>query len=461
MKFSKLLLIFGICIFLINSINAFVAPGGEWENQDQSITIDMGESVDFNAYAGTTKSSMYVNVKLFDSSSNLLKTFEDKKVGDTFSKTYTLTQNHYNNEGSYYVNIIASDDDGSDTYPLDLTVNPASQPSNNPPVLNSIGDKSIDENSTLQFNVSATDADGNNLTYSASNLPLGASFNQNTKQFSWTPNFIQSGSYDVTFTVSDGIDTDSETITITVNDVQPTLDTTAPNLTILGQNPVNVEVFSNYTDAGATAFDNIDGNLTSNITITNNVNTSVLGSYQVNYSVSDSAGNTANATRTVNVVDTTKPVIKIVSPINPIYNYKITLLDYSVSDNYDSISDLTCWYSTDGGTTNSTPDTSCSDFSINSKEGTNTWIVWANDTSGNIGKDSVTFSVDLPNGNKNGKKDKGKGGYQYEDFINQTDYLEQFEKENEGIDLTPDEEEKSWLAKLWESIVNFFKRLFR
>jgi parallel beta-helix repeat protein len=88
---------------------------------------------------------------------------------------------------------------------------------NHPPELNPIGNKSVDENSTLTFTVSAIDIDRDTLTYSAINLPDGASFDADTRVFSWTPTYAQSGPYDVIFTVTDIFGAlDSETIRITV-----------------------------------------------------------------------------------------------------------------------------------------------------------------------------------------------------------------------------------------------------
>jgi uncharacterized membrane protein len=72
----------------------------------------------------------------------------------------------------------------------------------------------------LQFAVSASDLDGDTLTYSASDLPAGASFNPATQTFAWTPDYDQAGSYaGARFEVSDGALSDSEEMTITVNDV--------------------------------------------------------------------------------------------------------------------------------------------------------------------------------------------------------------------------------------------------
>jgi hypothetical protein len=87
------------------------------------------------------------------------------------------------------------------------------------PVLNAIGNKSIKERARLSFTMSASDANGDALTYSASNLPVGATFDPATRTFSWTPGLSQAGVYaGVHFQVSDGQMTDYEDITITVSD---------------------------------------------------------------------------------------------------------------------------------------------------------------------------------------------------------------------------------------------------
>ena len=98
---------------------------------------------------------------------------------------------------------------------------------NNSPVLNPIGNKYINVEQPLHFSVSANDPDGDTLNYTASNLPLGVSFNESTCAFSWVPAFNQAGTYsNITFHVSDGKDTASESITITVANINrvPVLD---------------------------------------------------------------------------------------------------------------------------------------------------------------------------------------------------------------------------------------------
>ena len=76
-------------------------------------------------------------------------------------------------------------------------------------------------------------------------------------------------------------------------------DTTAPVITLSGNNPMNVIVGSTFTDPGATATDDRDGTLTSSIVTTGTVNANAVGTYTLTYSVSDVAKNKATLTRTV------------------------------------------------------------------------------------------------------------------------------------------------------------------
>jgi len=119
----------------------------------------------------------------------------------------------------HYFAVTAYDASGNESTYSNTVTSPAVGAENNPPVLSPIGNKSILEGASLSFTVSATDADGDSLTYSASGLPAGASFNNSTGAFSWTPAANQSGSYPVTFTVSDGSASDNETVSIIVTDV--------------------------------------------------------------------------------------------------------------------------------------------------------------------------------------------------------------------------------------------------
>src|SRR5206468_728189 len=63
------------------------------------------------------------------------------------------------------------------------------------PVLDPIGNKSAKEGTRLTFTVGATDADSDPLTYSATPLPPGATFDATTRTFSWKPGYAQSGTW--------------------------------------------------------------------------------------------------------------------------------------------------------------------------------------------------------------------------------------------------------------------------
>jgi hypothetical protein len=84
-------------------------------------------------------------------------------------------------------------------------------------------------------------------------------------------------------------------------------DITAPIITVLGDTTISIPKNTIYIDAGATAIDNVDGDLTSSIITISNVDTSALGFYTVTYSVSDTEGNNSSASRLVTVFES--PVV--------------------------------------------------------------------------------------------------------------------------------------------------------
>ena len=142
--------------------------------------------------------------------------------------------------------------------------------------------------------------------------PSLLSVNSSTGVVSLTadPDYETKNSYSFTVTASDaaGNTSDPTTVTFSIND----LDDTIPVITLTGSD-VSQEVGGSYTDAGATALDNIDGDITSNIATVNPVDPSTVGVYTVTYNVSDAAGNPAvEVTRTVTITsDVTVPVITL------------------------------------------------------------------------------------------------------------------------------------------------------
>src|SRR5262249_11443733 len=96
---------------------------------------------------------------------------------------------------------------------------------NTAPLLDPIGNQTVDEGSPLSFTAIATDPESpaQSLTYSLIGAPEGASINPATGEFSWTPTEAQGpGSFTFTVRVTDDGSpslSDEETITVTVNEV--------------------------------------------------------------------------------------------------------------------------------------------------------------------------------------------------------------------------------------------------
>lgn len=181
-----------------------------------------------------------------------------------FSWTPTASQT-----GSFSVTITVTDNGTppqSDSETISITVGNA----NRPPVLSPIGAKSVNEGQALSFTASASDPDGNALTFSSSSLPLGATFTP-AGVFSWTPSFTQGGNYSVGIQVSDGALTASEVITITVGNVnRPPVLSPNPigNRTVTVGQSLTIAITASDPDGDTLAFAN--ANLPAGATLTAN-----------------------------------------------------------------------------------------------------------------------------------------------------------------------------------------------
>ncbi len=128
----------------------------------------------------------------------------------------------FDQAGSYPNVLFTATDNGSPPLSASEEITITVGNVNRPPILNPVGNKTVDEGQLLEITITATDPDGDVLTYSASNLPAGSSFNPVNQKFTWTPDFTQAANYDLLFTVTDNGThpmSTSETITITVGNV--------------------------------------------------------------------------------------------------------------------------------------------------------------------------------------------------------------------------------------------------
>ncbi|RZS92454.1 immunoglobulin-like domain-containing protein [Aquimarina brevivitae] len=132
---------------------------------------------------------------------------------------------------------------------------------------------------------------------------LGATTDDGSDVTINTSDFIDAvGSYIIYYDATDIYGNDAVQVTRTVNVV----DTTAPVITLLGDNPQTIELEAGYAELGATSDDGSD------IIIDASEFMDAVGSYTIYYDATDTYGNDAvQVTRTVNVVDTTAPVITL------------------------------------------------------------------------------------------------------------------------------------------------------
>jgi len=134
------------------------------------------------------------------------------------------------------------------------------------------------------------------------------------------------GTHTITYTATaNGL---TSTATRTVN-VAP--DNTAPVITLNGANPMTVECHTSFTDPGAVAHDACAGDFAA--TASGSVDPNVVGTYFIAYNATDPSGFAATpVVRTVNVVDTTRPVVTPPSSVTVSTGASSALCSAVVSD---------------------------------------------------------------------------------------------------------------------------------
>ncbi|WP_243989476.1 tandem-95 repeat protein [Venatorbacter sp. C2-1] len=214
------------------------------------------------------------------------------ELGASISGT-TLTiapQANYSGAGSITVQV--SDGALSDSTSFNVTVDPV----NDAPVISAITAKTLNEDSTLNVTVSATDADGDSLTYSitSATAELGASISGATLTIA--PQADYNGAGSITVQVSDGMLTDSTSVNVTVDPVNDApVFTSTDNVNIANDDILTITLTATDIDtaAGSLTFNlvnfdssKIDGSLNgSTLTLTPVADTS--GVTMVEVAVSD------------------------------------------------------------------------------------------------------------------------------------------------------------------------------
>lgn len=86
------------------------------------------------------------------------------------------------------------------------------------------------------------------------------------------------------------------------------VDETSPVLTLNGPSVVRVALGGTYNELGASAIDNVNGDISAFVTIAGEVDVNAIGTYLLTYNVMDNAGNEAASVQRTIVVETNNPV---------------------------------------------------------------------------------------------------------------------------------------------------------
>ena len=265
--------------------------------------IDIGSASTYSDPGATALDSFYGDITTSIVVDDGAKTALDQGTVGEFSIRYDVSDGAGNTVSAYrYVTIIGNDTTG----PIirlagkDSSTNPA----HDPDPANDSHDPSAVATATHEVGTTWTD------------FGYKAFKKQGNKTFDYTDDVVVSGfvnsatlgSYALTYTVQDEyLNQSATTRTVTV------VDTTNPSITpnvSNGLTDFTLEGGLGYTDPGATAFDNYDGDLTSSVVTTGaDFSTTTVGPHFITYSVQDSSGNEANASRQITVVDTTEPTV--------------------------------------------------------------------------------------------------------------------------------------------------------
>jgi len=288
-------------IVTVNNVNSSVAgtytvtynvtDSGSNAAAQQTRTVNVN---DFTAPTITLTGSSTVNVELGNSYTDTGATASDNIDGDLSASIVTSGTVDTLTAGSYIISYDVSDAAGNSATQFTRTVVVSDTTA---PVITLLGSATVNLEQGTAYSDSGARATDNTDGDITANITVSGFVDANA-----------AGTYVLSYNVSDAAGNNATTVTRTVI----VADTIIPVLSLTGSTPLNHEQGSVYSDAGATATDSVDGDISANIVVTGTVDSNTAGSYTLTYNVSDTAGNAATAiTRTVIVADTTLPEITL------------------------------------------------------------------------------------------------------------------------------------------------------
>ena len=221
--------------------------------------------------------------------------------------------------GTHHASVTATSLGVSVTETFDIIVTGGTGTENHAPVLTAPATATVAVGSTLNFDVTATDPDGDHVDLVGSALPPGSTFHDNgdnTGTFAWSPITGQAGTHLASFSGNDGRGgSGSASTTITVTDVvsenhPPTVSAPATlqtdegvnlSFTVTASDQDGDHVALSATSLPSTATFSDQGNDTGDFSWTPGSTES--GVYNVIFVGDDGRGGTASATTTITVND--------------------------------------------------------------------------------------------------------------------------------------------------------------
>ena len=279
--------------------NAPVLTGVPDSNTDEDVPINNAFDLD-TYFSDVDSDSPAYSVYSNNQTGNVTPSIDGSNV-----VSYSLAANWYGAAEIVYK--VEDGYGGSDTDTVIVTVNSL----NDPPILQGIGPQSVNEGQTVTIEVAGTDVETPDvdLDFTCNRTDLFTDFSISGGWTEWVTNYSSSGVYNVLFTVSDGTDTDSEVVTITVNDISLSIDSywnnqTGNSLSLSVDTGTSV-AFGATTNrtANSTWYWNGTPMETDSNTTQANFSTvfNVVGTHYVNVSATDGIDQTSNTTFAIEV----------------------------------------------------------------------------------------------------------------------------------------------------------------
>jgi len=225
----------------------------------------------------------FENVEAVDINGNV--TVVEKEA----SPTYVFRENGTKDFNYREINLVEGGDEGS------LTANVTWIDKSVPDVIVDYDGGLTNSAVEINFNVIKGLSEGARLKYGMVPITLTASGDDLKGSFTASAN----GKYIFTISTKYG---NNSTFIVPIKNI----DTTPPEISIIGRDEVFIKKGEKYYDQGAIAYDNMDKDITEAVKVLSNVDTSTASGsdyYEVTYTVSDKAGNISSKTRKVHVLD--------------------------------------------------------------------------------------------------------------------------------------------------------------